>query len=82
MIDAMPEHVRERIVSRVPLGRAGDPADIANAVAFLAFSDAAYMTGQVVYAEGADLLPRRGGALRRPRSPPARALPGARRRSR
>ena len=32
----------------IPLGRAGDPEDVANLVAFLASDDAAYLTGEVI----------------------------------
>jgi 3-oxoacyl-[acyl-carrier protein] reductase len=52
MTDAMPEHVREKVVARVPLGRPGQPADVAKAVAWLASPDAGYVTGQVLYACG------------------------------
>jgi NAD(P)-dependent dehydrogenase (short-subunit alcohol dehydrogenase family) len=43
---------RHRILSRTPLGRPGEPADVAAVVAFLASEEAAYMTGQTVYLEG------------------------------
>jgi NAD(P)-dependent dehydrogenase (short-subunit alcohol dehydrogenase family) len=36
----------------VPLGRVGDPADIADVVAFLVSDDARYVTGQVLYVDG------------------------------
>ncbi len=39
-------------ISRTPLGRLGEPEDIANAVAFLVSEDAGYITGQTVYVEG------------------------------
>jgi len=48
MTQAMPEPVREKLVSRVPLGRIGTPADVAGVVAFLGSDDAAYLTGQVL----------------------------------
>ena len=46
---------RARILSRTPLGRIGDPAEIAAVVAFLASDEASYMTGQTVYADGGRL---------------------------
>lgn len=41
-----------RIMSRTPLGRAGEPAEIAAIAAFLASNEASYITGQVIYADG------------------------------
>ncbi|MBS1886551.1 MAG: SDR family oxidoreductase [Actinobacteria bacterium] len=52
MTDAMPAHVRERVIAAIPLARAGLPADIAAAVAWLASPDAGYVTGQVLYSCG------------------------------
>ena len=39
-------------VAKTPLGRVGEPEDIANAVAFLVSDEASYVTGQTVYVEG------------------------------
>jgi len=44
--------VRTRILSRTPLGRIGEPAEIAAIAAFLASDDASYITGQTIYADG------------------------------
>lgn len=46
------EESRRRILSRTPMGRPGDVSEIASVVAFLASSDASYMTGQTLYADG------------------------------
>jgi glucose 1-dehydrogenase len=46
---------RQRILSRTPLGRIGDPAEIAAVAAFLASDDASYITGQTIYADGGRL---------------------------
>ena len=40
------------VVERIPLGRFGAPEDIAAAVAFLAGSEAAYITGQTLVVDG------------------------------
>jgi 3-oxoacyl-[acyl-carrier protein] reductase len=40
------------VVKDYPLGRLGDPADIAAAVAFLASDDASWITGQTVTIDG------------------------------
>ena len=45
----------ERILSRTPLGRIGDPSEIASVAAFLASDDASYITGQTIYADGGRL---------------------------
>jgi len=42
----------EDAVAKTPLGRVGQPADIAGTVAFLASADAAWVTGQVIDASG------------------------------
>ncbi|MEU1999853.1 SDR family oxidoreductase [Rhodococcus sp. NPDC019627] len=52
MTDAMPESVREKIISAVPMDRAGQPDDIAEAAAWLASDRSGYITGQVVYCCG------------------------------
>ena len=46
---------RERILSRTPLGRIGDPQEIASIAAFLASDEASYITGQTIYADGGRL---------------------------
>jgi 3-oxoacyl-[acyl-carrier protein] reductase len=43
---------QDRITEQTPLGRFGTPEEIANAVAFLASDDAAYITGQVLGVDG------------------------------
>jgi NAD(P)-dependent dehydrogenase (short-subunit alcohol dehydrogenase family) len=42
----------EPLQRRIPLGRVADPVEIANVVAFLASSEASYITGQIWYADG------------------------------
>jgi 3-oxoacyl-[acyl-carrier protein] reductase len=39
-------------VGQIPLGRVGEPTDIASSVAFLASAEAAYITGQVLCVDG------------------------------
>jgi len=46
---------RNRILSRTPLGRIGDPSEIASIAAFLASDEASYITGQTIYADGGRL---------------------------
>jgi NAD(P)-dependent dehydrogenase (short-subunit alcohol dehydrogenase family) len=46
---------RNRILSRTPLGRIGEPDEIAAIAAFLASDEASYITGQTIYADGGRL---------------------------
>jgi|TARA_R110002072_G_scaffold122455_2_gene256996 NAD(P)-dependent dehydrogenase (short-subunit alcohol dehydrogenase family) len=46
-----PEKLRG-ILSRTPMGRVGEPAEIASIVVFLASDESSYMTGQTLYADG------------------------------
>jgi 3-oxoacyl-[acyl-carrier protein] reductase len=48
----VPDGVKDALIARTPLGRVGMPADIANAVAFLASADAQWITGQVIIVSG------------------------------
>jgi 3-oxoacyl-[acyl-carrier protein] reductase len=52
MITAMPEKVLEGMKSRTPLGRLGEPRDIANAYLFLASDEAAFITGETLRVDG------------------------------
>lgn len=52
MTRAMPPEAFDRAVSRIPLRRPGQPADVAAMAAFLASDDATYVTGQVIFVCG------------------------------
>jgi len=45
MTDAVPQELREQILASVPVGRIGQPEDIARAVAFLCADESGYLTG-------------------------------------
>ena len=47
--------MRKRVLSRTPLARIGEPAEIAAVAAFLASDQASYMTGTTVFADGGRL---------------------------
>ncbi len=52
MTDALNEKQKEVILSRIPAGRMGGPADIASAVVYLASQEAGYVTGQTLHVNG------------------------------
>jgi 3-oxoacyl-[acyl-carrier protein] reductase/2-hydroxycyclohexanecarboxyl-CoA dehydrogenase len=52
MTRGMPEALRAQVLQRIPMGRAGDPSDVANLVAFLASDEAGYLTGEVINVGG------------------------------
>jgi glucose 1-dehydrogenase len=52
---ASDKEAKRRLLSRTPLGRIGDPHEIAAVAAFLASQDASYVTGQTIYADGGRL---------------------------
>ncbi len=49
------EAAKRKILSRTPMGRIGDPEEIAAIAAFLCSRDASYITGQCIYADGGRL---------------------------
>jgi 3-oxoacyl-[acyl-carrier protein] reductase len=52
MTAALPESVQKSFLDIIPMGRFGEPADVASAVRFLCSEDAAYITGQVLAVNG------------------------------
>ena len=52
MTEGLADKVKENIMNAIPLKRLGTPEDVANAVAFLASEEAAYITGQVINVDG------------------------------
>lgn len=53
MVQQMPEKVLDGMVSRTPLGRLGQPRDIANAYLFLASDEASFISGATLRVDGA-----------------------------
>ena len=49
------EASRRRVMSRTPIGRGGEPSEVAGVAAFLASEDASYITGQTIYPDGGRL---------------------------
>ena len=57
MTKAMPEDAKSALVGQIALGRLGEPADIARAVAFLAGPSAGYITGETLHVNGGMYMP-------------------------
>lgn len=53
MVAALPDEMIKPLIARVPLGRVGEPEDIANAFLFLASDMASYVTGEILSVDGA-----------------------------
>ena len=49
------QEAMDKIIARTPLGRIGDPSEVASVAAFLASDDASYITGQTIYPDGGRL---------------------------
>ncbi|HIU03521.1 MAG TPA: 3-oxoacyl-[acyl-carrier-protein] reductase [Candidatus Onthocola gallistercoris] len=52
MTDVLPEEVKNKMLSDIPLGSFGETEDIAGTVLFLSLDDARYITGQVISVDG------------------------------
>lgn len=53
MVAALPEAVIKPLIATIPLGRVGEPEDVANAFLFLASDLASYVTGEILSVDGA-----------------------------
>lgn len=52
MTRSVPPEVWKRVLSEIPMGKPGQPEDVANLVAFLASDEASYITGQIINVAG------------------------------
>lgn len=52
MVSSMPEKILESMKKRTPIGRMGDPRDVANAYLFLASEEASFITGETLRVDG------------------------------
>ncbi len=56
MTQGLPAEVKETLMKQIPLGRLGQPSDVAEAVRFLVSDEAGYITGQVLHVNGGMLM--------------------------
>jgi acetoacetyl-CoA reductase len=57
MVQAVPRDVLEKsVIPQIPVGRLGEPEDIARAVVFLASDDAGFITGSTLTANGGQIM--------------------------
>jgi NAD(P)-dependent dehydrogenase (short-subunit alcohol dehydrogenase family) len=52
MVAGIPDHIKAKIVEKIPMGRIAGPEEIANAHCFLASEEASFITGQVLFVDG------------------------------
>ena len=52
LTDVLPDEAREAMLASTPLGRLGEPADVAGAVRFLCSDEAGFVTGEVMLVDG------------------------------
>ena len=56
MVQAVPAAALEKVVAKIPVGRLGEPDEIARVVEFLADPDGAFITGQIYSVNGGQYM--------------------------
>jgi 3-oxoacyl-[acyl-carrier protein] reductase len=56
MTEKVPEKVLEIMISKTPMGRMGEPIEVANAILFLASEDSSFTTGHILHIDGGLIL--------------------------
>lgn len=52
MFRSMDAAARQRLTAQIPLGRVGEPEEVARAIRFLATDESSYITGQILAIDG------------------------------
>jgi 3-oxoacyl-[acyl-carrier protein] reductase len=52
MLSTIPDHIRDRVIAQIPVGRMAQPEELAAVHLFLASEEAAFITGQVLFVDG------------------------------
>ena len=52
LTDVLPEEATRAMLENTPLGRLGEPSDVAGAVRFLCSDDASFITGEILLVDG------------------------------
>ena len=56
MVAAVPKEAMDKVVTKIPVGRLGEPDEVARVVEFLADPDAGYITGQIYSVNGGQYM--------------------------
>jgi acetoacetyl-CoA reductase len=59
MVAAIPEEALQRVIGQIPVGRRGEPDEVAWVVEFLADPESGYLTGEVYGINGGSAVPGR-----------------------
>jgi len=63
MTRGVPENVWDTMISKIPIGRAGKPEDVANCIAFLASDQSSYITSEVINVGDGFIPIKKGGEI-------------------
>ena len=56
MVQAVPKEALDKVIAKIPVGRLGEPDEIARVVEFLADPDSSFITGQIYSANGGQYM--------------------------